>query len=1102
MTAMRAGAMLLIAALGAFALQVPPSAIEANSQGVGYMNQYLYTEAADAFRKALAADPGLNLARVNLAIALFYKQEYDEATKLLADAAAREPKNASAHYMLGLIAKNQGELEAAEQHFLKVVELDPKDAAALYNLGVTRVRLRKTAEGEADLRRSLELDAANTSVLYNLGSLLVKSGKTEEGNQILERFRALQQKGDGSSIGNQYGEAGDHALAADYRPVYRAQTVAARAPNAAAPFADRSKEAGLAALSHKFMGGIALADLDGDGDIDAVVVTADSGAVLLLNDGKGHFTDATSGSGIPPGEWAGAALGDYDNDGFPDVYLVGSKGTRLLRNLKGGRFEDVTERSGTAYRAAFSATFVDYDHDGDLDLWVSGPSRMYRNNGDGTFTEVSAALGVSSEVPSLGMIATDFDNDRDIDLVVLRYDATPQLFSNERNDRFADVSARARIDAAGPATWLTVADFNRDGAMDWLVGRAAPAVLLANRADGTFEADARAPELLRGSELGLGTGALDFDNDGDLDVYVMKENGGELWENTGNGRFVFAGRLPIAGGRAAAAADLDGDGHVDLLCNDGNGKVRLLLNEHRGANHWLGVRLEGLRSNKMGLGAKVEVRAGALYQKFEISGHNGHLSQDPPVVWIGLGAAKQADSVTVRWPSGILQSEVRVAADRVLAVKELDRKGTSCPLLYTWNGREFEFVTDFLGGCAIGYLEAPGRYSIPDTDEYVRIEGRQLVPRDGKLLLNLNNQLEEVILFDEAELLAVDHPRATEVYPNERLMPAPPFPEFKLYSVSDARPPVRAADDAGRDILPEISALDRVYPADFRSLRWKGYAETHAITLDLGTIAGGGRALLLMDAWIDYADSSSNLAASHAGVEQIPPYLEVPDGKSGWKTAIPSLGFPAGLPKTMTVDVSGKLAAGDPRVRIVTNMKIYWDRIRVATEAPSPARVTRLAASSADLHFRGYPAYYTPDGKLPWIYDYRRIASSELWGTHAGSYTRFGDVRELLAARDDKFVITRHGDEISLEFDAARLPALPHGWTRDYLLYADGYGKDMDLNSLYPEVVGPLPFHAMTAFPYPASEHYPDDEPHREYRRTYNTRTFPVRATRAVPTGN
>src|SRR5262249_49780781 len=150
----------------------------------------------------------------------------------------------------------------------------------------------------------------------------------------------------------------------------------------------------------------------------------------------------------------------------------------------------------------------------------------------------------------------------------------------------------------------------------------------------------------------------------------------------------------------------------------------------------------------------------------------------------------------------------------------------------------FEFVTDFLGGCAIGYLLAPGRYSTPDTDEYVRIAGSQLVARDGKYLVNLNNQLEEIIMFDQARLLVVDHPAATEVYPDERLIPGPPFPEFRIITAGNPRPPRSAVDQEGRDILSRIALKDRVYPEGFRSLPFKGYAEPHSITLDLGDLTG------------------------------------------------------------------------------------------------------------------------------------------------------------------------------------------------------------------------------------------------------------------------
>ena len=259
--------------------------------------------------------------------------------------------------------------------------------------------------------------------------------------------------------------------------------------------------------------------------------------------------------------------------------------------------------------------------------------------------------------------------------------------------------------------------------------------------------------------------------------------------------------------------------------------------------------------------------------------------------------------------------------------------------------------------------------------------------------------------------------------------------------------------------------------------------------LDLGDVPSD-RVILLMHAWIDYADSTSNLAASQAGLELIPPYLQVQDPEGRWVTVVERMGFPAGLPKTMTVDLSGKFLSSSRRVRIVTNMRIHWDRILVESgPAFSDYHLHHRKASYADLHFRGFPEWSSPDGRTPNQYFYDRISVTAPWKVHMGGYTRYGDVLDLLAQRDDRFVITRSGDEIEAFFDLSTLPKLPDGWVRDYLIYVDGFGKDMDPNSASPDTVGPLPYHEMTAYPFAESEGYPNQESRRRYLERWNTRT-------------
>jgi hypothetical protein len=492
------------------------------------------------------------------------------------------------------------------------------------------------------------------------------------------------------------------------------------------------------------------------------------------------------------------------------------------------------------------------------------------------------------------------------------------------------------------------------------------------------------------------------------------------------------------------------------------------------------------------------MRAGSLRQKLET--YAASPAPAPADVVFGLGKRASADAVRVLWPSGIVQAETEVA--RTMTITELDRKPSSCPYLYTWNGERFEFVTDFLGGGEMGYWLAPGVRNEPDPDEYVRIRDDQLTTRNGRYEIRVTNELEEVVYVDRLQLVAVAHPADVEVYPNEGMI-HPPRP-FKLWTTRGARPPAAAVDDHSHDVLSRITQLDRQYPDDFRLLPIRGYAEEHTLTLDIATQAGQlasssrsprrrrlapQRTLLLLTGWTDYAFSSDNVAAHQRGLSLKPPVLQVKDARGQWQPVISDIGIPVGRPQTIVIDLTGKFLSPSRQVRIVTNMRIYWDQILVDTSSRDvPTQMTRLEPLTAEFRWRGFSAEVSPDGREPFSYDYNHVSAASPWKVMPGRYTREGDVLELVDRSDDMFVIARPGDEIALSFDATALPPLPRGWKRTFLFYADGFSKEMDINSASPDHVAPLPFHAMKSYPYGPLESYPMTRAHHDYLKRYNTR--------------
>src|SRR6185369_14533534 len=498
-----------------------------------------------------------------------------------------------------------------------------------------------------------------------------------------------------------------------------------------------------------------------------------------------------------------------------------------------------------------------------------------------------------------------------------------------------------------------------------------------------------------------------------------------------------------------------------------------------------------LNDNKSAIGTKVEMYAGPLYQKWEVAGASGYLGQNGPSILAGLGVEKSAEVVRLLWPTGVPQDEISLTAKKEHNIGELDRRGSSCPVLFSWNGHEYEFIADMIGPGVVGHWIAPGQRNVPDSDEYLKVAARSVRPRDGLLSFRFLEPMEETVYLDQVRLVAVDHPSAYEVYPNERFVSAPPFPEFRVIAISqsDSHAPVGAWDDGGRDVRPLIARRDRNYVTGFEDLPFVGFAKLHYLELDLGAWDPAKPLRLILDGYTDYFTATSMYAADQAGIKVIAPYVEAQDAHGKWVRVIEDMGFPAGLARTMTTDLTGKIPAGTRRIRIVNNLKIYWDAIRIdQTSDAHDVRVSQVPLADASLDFLGYPREIrlTPASDTTYSYAHRSMTGP--YARAAGNYTRYGDVHELLAKSDDRFVVFSSGEGVNLDFDPRKLPALPAGWVRDYFFYADGFEKDMDFYAAHAFTVEPLPRHTLLPYPYPEGNEYPEDDEHLGYQLDYNIR--------------
>lgn len=746
---------------------------------------------------------------------------------------------------------------------------------------------------------------------------------------------------------------------------------------------------------------------------------------------------------------------------------------------------------------------VDYDHEGDLDLLVVGDFglRMLRNDGAfdpaGGFTDVTAEAGLEIKGDLTWCLVEDLDTDQDVDFLVGGAEGVFQA-DNLRGGLFQWMPERSGVLPKGTDRPL-VADRNGDGRPDLFFGDGAG---FANRGDGSWKGSLAAPKMRPIALLG------DVDQNGDVDGLGMDAEGQPMvWSGMAKARPL---GIPAfdSGLDWGALTDADGDGTADLVViRDG------VANLHPGTapadSSSFRLALRGIKDNRRGVGSIVEVRSGKTYRRIYWAG-------EP--ISIGLGDLDEASVVRITWPNGVVQNTLSHPAGEPLVLHQKEGLIGSCPFLYSWDGTTFTFISDVLGITPLGLPMAPGILVPPDHDEYVLVTGEQLVPRkiDGGNFYDLQftEELREVTYLDEVRLQVVDHPIGSEVFPDERFT-FPPFPAAHTHLTTAPKGPLRARqvaytkdapqgtylvgeEQAERDWTQELAAIDGEYAAPFTHYRgrFQGLTPIHAteLTFDAETVRAGGDLRLFMTGWFYWTNASVNMATARTpGVEFMPPVLQVPDGEGGWRDLGPPVGFPAGKTKTMVIDIAGALDPDDPRLRVVSTLRLYWDSIRLGVDEnakdDAPMVVTELPLHSSNLWERGFsrPIPMAGQNDLQW-FEWDELEPEPRWNQHPGQYTRHGQVDELLRATDDMFVILGSGDALLLRFDADLAPPLREGYRRDYLLFLDGWAKDRDPNSVNAKFVEPLPFHGMSAYPYGESEHFPDGPAHKAWRKEWNTR--------------
>lgn len=1042
--------------------------ITALNSGKNYYDSGSVRQAISFFAKAVAMQPTHHDAQLNLANAHLLA---GDATNALAHAQAAikaDNNSPAAHFVAGCAFNRLGQPLEAVKELQISRDMDPTVAATSFQLGLAHLALKQNDEAAQAFQATIDLEPQHPSAHFQLGQVYARAGQPDQAQAEM----ALHQQILAAA------PAGPPPTPATFE---RSKHTAMRVPfRLEQPAKDGIKVAFAdvtPAEFSKYSGPVGILDVNHRGANDLFVLEKGLGFRLLLNTNNTFQPVGEPSPAIEGNKYHRALVADLQNDRYEDVVVLGEKGSHVFRFATNGAFMESTPFTRLHGLAAVDGALVDLDFTGKLDLItvsaVTNDVRLFRNLGNLLYRDITATSGIPAELRGAHSLhAEDWNNDDLNDLLVGRGAEAPVMLIKQRGGSLVATNVSL---PAGSA--FALGDLNNDLHPDAVIAT-------TNKLEIVFSeiADRKSIDGISARGLKL----ADYDNDGWLDI-IAYGDGVRMWRNIGRDGFVESTQsLGISNvGKIAAihAADFDNDCDSDLLLELDGGGLKLLRNDGGNANRMVKIRLFGNRSNASGLGVKLEAQAGGL--------RTIRTANSLPIE-IGVGKYDLLETLTVRWFDLAVPSiDLKVDCTNIF-MAELVLPTGSCPYLYVWDGAEHRFVTDLLGAAPLGLPVAEGVYIEADPDEFVLIgDESNFQPRNGAYEMQVTEELREALYLDEAKLVVVDHPPGTEVHSTDKLVPGPPFPKGGIVTLGARKNLLAAKNHQGADITAALVETDRnmASPTQLHIPQRRGMAEPHSIELDFGPLETQRPIALALTGWLRFGGGMANIAASHLPDLPFPfPVMEV-ERNGQWEKVDVTVGAPAGKTKTIVVDLENKLPAGARKLRITASFEIHWDRAALFQKVgEANTRVTTIAPTKTDLHWRGFSDFENLPWTQPLTPAYEKVNSEPNWRLNVSGWsTRYGAVDELIAKRDNALAIINGGDELTLRFDTASVPAKPQNQSRHFFIYTDGWDKDADFHVATGTRVEPLPFHGLNYQRY----HLPQERPAEAlpgWIEKYNTR--------------